>query len=284
MTLTYNEYIEFRLSCVTNEVGKFRLEEEEAEGGGGAPGWIVSFADLMTLLFALFVVLYGLKEEGETFTVIGAVSSIRESFVEVPDDIPVEEKLGPIKAGKFVFPHFKGDSTHEPLLKKFKRHSNVLNVIDDTVNQLDSLLSSLDPPKSPGVNPASASQDVKVTFDKDGVNINFVSSFLFGKGDYKVKRALIPKLKELGTILKEIAKPLRISGHTGISTDPGVSKLKLSSKRALSIAEFFIKNSTIPEKMVYTSAYGAAKPKFKGEQLSDKFNRRVEITILYEDL
>ena len=55
----------------------------------------------MTLLFATFVVLYGIKPEGETLTILGIASSIREAFMEVPDSIN-EPAKGPLPHGKVV--------------------------------------------------------------------------------------------------------------------------------------------------------------------------------------
>ena len=65
----------------------------------------LSFADLMTLLFAAFVVLYGLKPEGigDAVKVITATAAIRQTFNETPDVIPEDARTGPTEQGKAVF-------------------------------------------------------------------------------------------------------------------------------------------------------------------------------------
>ena len=75
--------------------------EEEEEGGGA--GWLVSYADLMTLLFAAFVVLYGITPQGESTEILGIIASIRESFVEIPDELPESFRDKESFKGKMIF-------------------------------------------------------------------------------------------------------------------------------------------------------------------------------------
>ena len=76
------------------------IPEEKDEGGGGA--WLVSYADLMTLLFAAFVVLYGITPEGVSRTLMGVRSEIRETLIEVPERIPDVPERGPVLPGSFM--------------------------------------------------------------------------------------------------------------------------------------------------------------------------------------
>ena len=117
--------------------------EEEEEGGGEGAGWIVSYADLMTLLFAAFVVLYGLKPEGEDIRLIGVTSNIRESFEEIPDEIPPDERKGPIKNGKSHFQYFKGELKRQPIIQKKKSHKDFLTLMTDDMKRVKELIDLL---------------------------------------------------------------------------------------------------------------------------------------------
>ena len=64
--------------------------------------WLVSYADMLTLLFAVFVVLYALKEGGEPQTRKTA-GSMQESFNTPLEDIPIDRQIGPVEQGFGIF-------------------------------------------------------------------------------------------------------------------------------------------------------------------------------------
>ena len=55
--------------------------------------WLVSYADMLTLLFAVFVVLYALKEGNEAPETQKAAGSMQESFHTPLEDIPMDRRV-----------------------------------------------------------------------------------------------------------------------------------------------------------------------------------------------
>lgn len=253
------------------------VEEEEEQKG---EGWIVSFADLMTLLFAFFVVLWALKTEGESTTIVGAVSSIREAFVEVPDSIPTVEAIGPLKQGKFYFKEYRGDIQRKPIVRRFKRATNVTPVVEKDVAQINQVLNKINGKKRGSETAPKRGEVASLLVDDDGFRILLASFYLFEPGGARLDRSVLPLLRELGQSIKDLGKEVRIEGHTDSTPPKRGNNLELSALRASYVGKFLIEEVGIPAKMVSVGGYGDTHP-VASNDTSDgrKLNRRVEIKV-----
>ena len=92
--------------------------------------WLVSYADMLTLLFAVFVTLFALKEGGEP-EVQKAAGSMQESFNTPLQDIPLDRRIGPAQEGFGIFEHMQGSSLRPPLSQKYPSAESRIKVIDE---------------------------------------------------------------------------------------------------------------------------------------------------------
>jgi chemotaxis protein MotB len=258
---------------------------EEDEGGGG--GWIVSFADLMTLLFALFVVLYGLKEEGSKTANESMVVAIREAFQEIPDEIPDDSRENPLVAGKVIFKHFKADTALPPRVKKFRRAQNPINIINEDMSRLRAKMS----PASQNLRDTAKSrqdlnQIMQFKLEKDGFRIRLMSSSWYDSGQYRVKREYLPVLSKLAEMLKPLNRRLVVEGHTDDTPVSGdMSNWELSALRATYVLRYFVSEKGFPANRIVAGGAGDTKPILPNiSSLNRKMNRRVEIKVHYDDL
>lgn len=263
------------------------VEEEEEEEGGGA-GWIVSFADLMTLLFCAFVVLYGITPQGvgDAVKLVGVVSSIRESFIEIPEDIPEEEKPGPIHKGIAAFKHFKGEQSRSPVLQRRKQHLSVINVIDKDLQKVKDMAQMFSKQHVKAGNQGNQkSAPVRLIREEKGIRIRMMSTLLFKPGKYHIERDALSKMKKLGLLLKDLGRPLVIEGHTdSIPMEGGrISNWELSTLRASSIAKYWFREIDFPESFVTIAGYADKRPAYRNNtETGRKLNRRIEIKVVYD--
>ena len=258
------------------------MEDEEEEGGGGG-GWLVSYADLMTLLFAAFVVLYGIKPEGETKEILGVTSSIREAFVEVPDEIPEEARKGPIKKGIAVFKYFKADQLRPPIIKRYRRNIVPLRIINKDFELAKSVVNLMAEKKVKGRNKEKAAP-VTIHRDDHGFTIRLVSSYFFPSGAYRMHQRALAKVRKIGETLKDIGRPIVVEGHTDDVPPSGtLSNWELSALRAAYVVRYLVDNVGFPAAKASASGYADKKPLVANDTSEGrKMNRRVEIRIRYD--
>lgn len=249
------------------------------------PGWVVSFADLMTLLFAAFVVLYALKKDGigeEVKKVEVTAAAIRDAFNEVPDDIPMEKTSKPTPNAKAVFEYVRAEMLRKPRIQRFKVQNSVYNILDRDYRRIEELIKMvISPPKkeSKDVGPA-----VSIHREDDGIRLRLMASHFYKPGEYRVERQALERLRKIGSLLKDLGKTITIEGHDDSGPPVGnFSKWELSSLRATYMVKFFINELGLPPDKIRGAAYGDAKPLSTNDTPEGRaMNRRMEIKLHYD--
>lgn len=230
-----------------------KKKKKEDPPPAGAPGWMVTYGDLMSLLLTFFVLLV-------------SFSSIQESkFLQA---------LGSLQGAFGVLPKFESTVFREfVLMPKLSSKSRVK--ISMKVKKLEQALKE-----------KNMDKNVKLTLKENGILIRIDAPVLFELGKAELKPAVYPVLQQIAELTQGWPNEIRIEGHTDnlpIHTVQFPSNWELSSARAISVLRFFI-NSGIPASRLAAVGYGEYHPLVPNTSEQNRAkNRRVEIYILYKD-
>lgn len=240
------------------------------EPKAGAPEWMATYSDLVTLLFCFFVLLFAMSKTdpaklmaisqslGQTISVIdwGAGDSILDSISNGIMEMPPVTKAGEDNkddkddAGKDI----------SDALKK---------MADDFITYF---------PQD------SSSQTVEVEATEQSIKLSF-GDMLFDSGSDQLKPAAIDILSIVAESLLEYPEyDVYIEGHTDnrpIGTARFPDNWALSSARAQSVGRFFINEFNMNPKSITTIGYGEYRPLDTNDTPEGRQrNRRVEIRIV----
>lgn len=252
--------------------------------------WLVSFADMMTLLFAVFVVLYALKtggnEENEA-QVEQAASSIRESFNEVYEDIPEHRRLGPSEDGFGIFEHMQGDQISPPVIDRYPGSDRFLRLLDNEMQRLNKQveLRLYGDRKFRDLSGKGDERVISVHRDDKGVQVRLLAAHFFPSGSYKLSKKTYAELLEVADIVKQLGRPVTIEGHTdSLPVAGGLNNWDLSSLRATAVVRFFIEQANFPPTSIGGTGYGDSRPiASNATESSRSLNRRIEIRVHYDN-
>lgn len=251
--------------------------------------WLVSYADMVTMLFALFVVLFALKEGGapqakEPNKVVAA--SIADALNMPLPEIPIDRKVGPTAQGMGIFDNFKGDQIREPLTQKFPSGSHRAKVIEMEMNRIKLLVEErlYGPNKYPEKGDKGQERLVNVEKTASGFKLQLAARHFFGSGEYQMRREALKEMEQVGDILMELGRPIVVEGHTdNIPSSGEFSNWELSALRAASVAKYLIKTTGVPATKVAVAGYADLRPVAQNTSEAGRaMNRRIEIHINYD--
>jgi chemotaxis protein MotB len=274
-------------------------EEKAAEGGGpeepakcpaceecvaGAPTWMATFSDLVTLLLTFFVLLLSMAKT-ETAKYEAAMGSIRNAFGgnvlvkgeviqlgKSSDDSPTMlESQQPIRPFPIEF------LTMEGLLDKHQ----VNRSSDEDLASMKSDLYSY------GLSSSSEIQEMP-----EGIKVNIKDKILFEEGSVRIADYTREVFDRLIKMMSKQDWTIFVQGHASlgetITLKDGTKKdaYYLSSIRAQEVTKFLIKSGVRPEK-VTAVFYGDSRPDneyLDHSKSPQKLNRRVEFILRKRDL
>ncbi len=221
--------------------------------------WLITYADLITLLLGLFVVLYSmsqidLNKYQQWVSAFGQLFGGGTGILEGNRGILV----APIPSGGDLQ---TGIGTSQTQLSREKLET-----------QLNTILSS-------GIQ----SKKIMITTSSEGLTIHLLESLLFESGSADLKPEAKVVLDTLAEILKFLPNRIKIEGHADnrpIRTARFQSNWHLSVERALNTAYYLINKGVNPEK-ISVSGYAEYKPIAPNDTEENRAkNRRVDIVIV----
>lgn len=253
----------------------------------GAPGWLATFADLMSLLMSFFVLLLAFSEM-DALKFKQLAGSMSQAF-GVQRDIKTKEipKGTSIIAKEFT----PGRPTPTPL-KVMRQHTT-----DDRKNNLDF---QKGPDKSGSEKKKEAAKrleqlkkalkeqiglgQIEVTADNERTIIRIREKGSFSSGSAKLSSKFKPVLKKIALAIHKTPGKIHISGHTDnipISTYKFRSNWELSSARAVSILDQILQFKKIPNNRIVIQGYSDTVPLVPNTTSKNRAtNRRVEIEVI----
>ena len=248
--------------------------------------WLVSYADMVTLLFAVFVVLYAIQISSHKNDEKKVAGSMQEAFNTPLPDIPVDRRVGPTEQGFGIFDHFKGQSIRPSLIQKYPSSSQRVKIIDDEMNQLKTKLEErlYGPNKFREDTKAGQERVVTVQRTSKGFKLQLLARHFFPPGEVQISRGAMKDLDSVVQILKDLGRPVTVEGHTDSLPPKGdLSNWDISAMRSANVVRYMIRKHNYPATMLSTAGYADLRPiANNGTESGRNLNRRIEIHVDYD--
>lgn len=255
---------------------------EKAESGG-VPAWVMTFADLMTLLMCFFVLLLAFSEmDVAKFKQLSG--SMKEAFgVQSEIDVRTIPKGTSLIAQEFS--PGKPEPTALNEVRQFTIDSN-RNTLDALDRELKEIRETREHARRLRLALKEEIEEGSVAIRTEGMKVivHIKEKASFDSGFADVKPDFMPVLQKIAGLLDSNSGDITISGHTDdvpIGNSRYRSNWDLSTARAVSVAhELLGKADLLPERVTVTG-HADTRPLSSNDTPENRANnRRVDIAIV----
>lgn len=272
----------------------------EKKASAGAPAWVMTFADLMSLLMCFFVLLlsfaemdiikfkqvagsmkmaFGVQQEAPS-----AESEQTQEFLEgresptplaQPSKETVESPTESIQvpSGSPV----KSESPEMAEIMEALRQAEIAEQEEINRQRVMKLTSSLQDEINKGM--------VEIDSDTDNIVIRISEQASFPSGTSDLRTGFLPTLQRLQAALADVDGEIIVAGHTDnqpIRTAKFRSNWELSASRAVSVVHELLKAGKLPLERFVVEGHADGKPLVANDSAENRAkNRRVELTIVH---
>jgi len=238
---------------------KKRGEEPEKEN---AERWLLTYADLITLLFAFFVVLWAMSQvDPKKYDELSQAFQTIFQGANMGYVIDMSNSKG--TQGSMMEGSQQIDPSTSPRAKR-----NTLKT------QLEYRLKNVMP-----------QDQYKVSEVQEGIKITLFSDTFFAPGSPEVQPEAVPFIGKIAESIKALPNAVRIEGHTdgsAIEGDRFSKEWQLSTERALSVLNLLFSYG-YPEEKASVAGYGSTRPVATNTTPEGQaFNRRVDVLVLWD--
>ncbi len=216
--------------------------------------WLLTYADLITLLLAFFIVMYSMSRiDAKKF---GAVTEELQAVLKGGNNAILKYKDKKLSKGQGVL--------------KLGKLKMLQQLIDKKFEQIDK------------------QENIKTEITERGLVVHIMETTLFNEGSDELRNPALHVLDLIYEKIKETENHIRIEGHTDdrpIKNVSFTSNWELSVARATSVVEYFIENHNFPADRISALGYGEFRPLVPNTSIENRAqNRRVDVVILTDIL
>ena len=214
----------------------------------GAPAWMVTYSDMVTLLLTFFVLLLSMANM---------------------DSIKFNSAAGSLKGAFGVL----GSSEKTPMTKP--RVIEFAPIEDEYVNRLYQKVQT-------ALSQLKLDRDIELVKDRGAVVLRVKDSVLFESGEARVRAEAYPVLRKVAALLRPLPLNLRIEGNTDDLPlgDSALTNWDLSVNRAVGVLKFFAGENLLSLRRMSALGYGAENPVVPNTTPEERaLNRRVDFVL-----
>jgi chemotaxis protein MotB len=245
----------------------------------GSPAWIVTFADLATLLLTFFILLLSFAEmDAEKYRAMANSMTVALGGTPILSDLPGGQPVSLIAteptlpATTDVQP---GTDPVPELIDERADGDGPTKISGGIIDLASALIQELEA--------EVASGDLSVNYDTEQVIIRFAEEAAFRSGEAEIKPEMIPIIERVVDVLSYCSGDVLVAGYTDdrpISSGRYRSNWDLSAARAVSVVHELVLTRDVPAERVVAAGRAETNPLVPNDSPENRArNRRVEIAI-----
>ena len=232
------------------------IRRKRSDSADSSATWLVTFADLMTLLLSFFVLLLSMSSMDK--------SILRDVVSHFVGDMGLAPKKG---AGRIT--------------TKFEFMDRVIANPAEALDNPQRIKDLLFPDEilPEGMTRSTLDENLQVLVRPEGIALVLSDGLLFDTGESALKEDSRKLLAEFARFLASVTMPVNVSGYTDNVPSSRTDNYTLSAQRAMSVLSFFLQQGFDPRRFS-VSAYADAFPLGDNDTPEGRAkNRRVEILL-----
>ncbi|OPZ85191.1 MAG: Motility protein B [Firmicutes bacterium ADurb.Bin419] len=243
----------------------------EDEPSEGAPEWMTTYSDLVTLLLTFFVLLFSMASvDSQKFKEVAY--SLRSAFLKTSNG-----EMFYNNNGKDLINIFEANVTDDSDTNEVNDKENGgSNAGQDTLSEFSEDVEEL-------IKELEIEDYVQVVETKTSVILRINSVILFDIGKADIKDSGKEALKKVGELMKKLNTGIAVQGHTDnvpIKTTLFPTNWELSTKRATNVVLFLVNECSLDPTKLTATGNGEFRPIAPNDTEENRQkNRRIDIVI-----
>ncbi|QSS99263.1 flagellar motor protein MotB [Pontibacillus sp. ALD_SL1] len=251
-----------------------KLKRKERIQEKGAPKWMVTFSDLMTLILVFFILLFSMSQiDKEKFEAVAESFRSRAIFDFNPSIVESEHPADEKDDNQQDISEFESEEKEDVNKDMETGATDTKDSLNKLVTEVETFLENND-----------LTEKITANRTERGVVLTLQEQVLFNTAEAEIISTGQPFLKKVGQLLNNIPNYVKVEGHTDnrpISNYRFPSNWELSAARASGVIRYLAQETAVDSARFTAVGYGDTRPLVPNDSEENwRKNRRVEIVIL----